>query len=99
MNEEELKIMDKYELLVVIQAQKFEINRLNNIIKIMERYFELIYDLGYDYDGLNDKESLKSLIDELVRYASLGRTYNTTETIYVNNNKKYNILNEEIKGE
>lgn len=75
-----------------------EIERLNNIIKIMEKYFELILDLGYDYDGLNEKESLKNLIDELCRYASLGRAYNTTEIIYVNGDKKYNILNEELKG-
>ena len=75
-----------------------EIERLNNIIKIMEKYFELILNLGYDYDGLNEKESLKKLIDELCRYASLGRAYNTTEIIYVNGDKKYNILNEELKG-
>lgn len=74
-----------------------EIDRLNNIIKIMEKYFELIVDLGYDYDGLNQEESLKKLIDELCRYASLGRVYNTTEPIYTNENKKYNILNEELK--
>ena len=33
MVEEELKQMDKEELLGVIKAQKFEIERLNNIIK------------------------------------------------------------------
>ena len=69
-----------------------------NIIKIMEKYFELIIDLGYDYDGLNQEESLKKLIDELCKYASLGRAYNITEPIYVNENKKYNILHEELKG-
>ena len=74
-----------------------EITRLNNIIKIMEKYLELIVDLGYDYDGLNSEDSLKGLIDELCRYASLGRAYNTTEPIFENENKKYNILNEELK--
>lgn len=74
-----------------------ENKRLNNIIKTMEKYFELIIDLGYDYDGLNEKESLKKLIDELCRYASLGRVYNTNEPVYVNGDKKYNILNEELK--
>ena len=74
-----------------------ENERLNNIIIIMEKYFELIIDLGFDYDGLNKEDSLKKLIDELCRYASLGRAYNTTEPIYVNANKKYNILNEELK--
>ena len=68
-------------------------------IEIMEKYFELIIDLGYDYDGLSSTEDLKNLIDELVRYASLGRVCNTTEAIYVNQNKKYNILNEELKGD
>ena len=74
-----------------------ENQRLNNIIKIMEKYLELIVDLGYDYDGLNSEDSLKRLIDELCRYASLGRAYNTTEPIFENENKKYNILNEELK--
>lgn len=64
---------------------------------IMEHYLELIYDIGYDYDGLNDKESLKGLIDELIHYASLGRACNTTEPIYCNEDKKFNILHEEIK--
>ena len=64
---------------------------------IMEKYLELIYDLGYDYDGLDKVESLKALIDELVRYASLGRVCNTTEPIYENGGKKYNILLEEIE--
>jgi len=30
-------------------------------IEIMERYFELISDIGYDYDGCNSVESLKSI--------------------------------------
>lgn len=64
---------------------------------IMEKYLELIADLGYDYDGLNSVESLKALIDELVRYANLGRVCNTTEPIYENGGKKYNILMEELK--
>ena len=42
-------------------VRKKEIERLNNIIKIMEKYFELIVDLGYDYDGLNSEDSLKRL--------------------------------------
>ena len=80
-----------------IELQEKEIDKLNNIIKIMEKYFELIVDLGYDYDGFNTVESLKTLIDELCRYAGLGRVYNTTEPIFINNDKKYNILNEELK--
>ena len=30
---------------------------------------QLIRDIGFDYDGFNDSESLKILIDELVKYA------------------------------
>ena len=80
-----------------INEKDKEIDRLNNIIKIMENYLELIVDLGFDYDGLKKPKDLCNLIDELVRYASLGRAYNTTEPIYVNDNKKYNILHEELK--
>ena len=70
---------------------------MNDKSTIMEKYLELIYDLGYDYDDLDKVESLKELIDELVRYASLGRACNTTEPIYENGGKKYNILMEEIE--
>lgn len=71
------------------------------MVKVMEKYFELIIDLGFDYDGSNLIGSLKSLIDELVRFAKLGRACNITEPIYVNNGNVYNILHEEIlsKGE
>lgn len=69
-------------------------------IRIMEKYFELICDLGYDYDGCNTVEGLKSLIDELVRLASLGRVANDTEAIYSTledeegNEEVFNILHE-----
>ena len=71
-------------------------------IQIMEKYFELIIDLGCDYDGFNTTESLKSLIDELCRYASLGRVANDTEVIYSTledksgNGEVFNILHEKI---
>lgn len=97
MRKEEM-IKGLYDLSKNINKKSKEIERLNNIIKIMENYFELILDLGFDYDGFNDEDNLKKLIDELCRYASLGRVYNTTETIYVNRDKKYNILGEELKG-
>lgn len=67
------------------------------VIEIMEKYFELIIDLGFDYDGCNSIESLKGLIDELVHLAILGRGCNTSEPIYINGNKKYNIIHEELK--
>lgn len=68
-------------------------------IEIMERYFEIIIDLGFDYDGFEQADSLKGLIDELVRFAKLGRICNTTEPIFECANKKYNILHEELKEE
>lgn len=70
---------------------------MNKQIEIMEKYFELIIDLGFDYDGANTVESLKMLIDELIRFAKLGRACNTTECIYRNKEKMYNILHEELK--
>ena len=70
--EEMLKIQNEEYKKLLIQKDK-EIERLNNIIKTMEKYLELIVDLGYDYDGLNSEDNLKRLIDELCRYASMGR--------------------------
>lgn len=73
---------------------------LQRQIEIMERYFELISDIGYDYDGCNSVESLKALVDELTHLASLGRACNDKEAIYTDgNNKKLNILLEETKDE
>lgn len=68
-------------------------------IDIMKKYFQMIIDLGYDYDGFNNVKDLKGLIDALCKYASLGKECNTTETIYVNGDKKYNILGEELGGD
>ena len=67
--------------------------------EIMERYFEIIIDLAFDYDGCNTVKGLKDLIDELVRFAKLGRACNITEPIYENNGKKYNIIHEELIGD
>lgn len=89
--------LDKNVSFIVRADTKPSYENLEQQIVIMEKYFELITDLGYDYDGLNSVESLKGLIDELVRYANLGRVCNTTEPIYENGGKKYNILMEETK--
>ena len=35
---------------------------------------QLLIDIGFDYDGYNDVESLKMIIDELVSYARDSRT-------------------------
>lgn len=66
-------------------------------IMIMDKYFELIYDLCYDYDGYNTVDGLKSLIDEVSRLASLGRAHCDTEPIYTCDDDKLNILMEKIE--
>ena len=38
-------------------------------LKIKNEYLKMIYSLGFDYDGYNTVESLKSLIDTLCDYA------------------------------
>ena len=77
---------------------KKENEKLKQSIVILENYLELIHDLGYDYDGLKYEYELKGLIDEMVRFSSLGRAYNTTEEIYVDGKgKSFNILGEELK--
>lgn len=73
------------------------IRDLTKQIIIMERYFELISDLAYDCDGLNNIDSLKGLINELEHYAKLGRVCNASEMIYVKDGVNYNILHEPIK--
>lgn len=63
-------------------------------IKIKDRYCQLIIDLGYDYDGCESPESLKSLIDELLVYAKAAIECDDKKDIYWNNGKRYNILGE-----
>lgn len=74
-----------------------DIKQYREMLIIAEKYFERIEGLGYDYDGFNDIDNLKGLIDELVRCARLGRAYNTTEPMYADENKKYNILGKELR--
>lgn len=78
----------------------FEENKgLKDMVIIMENYFELICNLGYDYDGYNTVEGLKSLIDEMSRLASLGRACDITEPIYESGGQKLNIIGQEVKGD
>lgn len=42
---------------------------LKRQLKIKDEYLSLIIGLGFDYDGYNTVESLKSLIDEIVELA------------------------------
>lgn len=74
-----------------------ENKQLQEQITVMKKYLELIIDLSFDYDGCNTVESLKSLIDDLKKYAKLGREGNLTEPIYTTDNDSYNILNQKIR--
>lgn len=46
---------------------------LKSKIENKDKWCQLIADIGYDYDGFNQVESLKALIDELVQYALYSR--------------------------
>ena len=71
---------------------------LDEQIKLKNAYCQLIVDLGFDYDGYNSIESLKSLIDELVGYAQKAIDNDDKTAIYVNENgHEQNILLEDIK--
>lgn len=74
-----------------------ENKQLQKQITVMKEYLGLITDLSFDYDGCNTVESLKSLIDDLKRYAKLGGDGNLTESIYTDDNDSYNILHQKIR--
>lgn len=48
---------------------KYQKNKIDN----KDNWCQLIADIAFDYDGCNTIESLKGLIDELVRYALNSR--------------------------
>lgn len=48
---------------------KYQKNKIDN----KDKWCQLIVDIGFDYDGYNDVENLKRLIDELVSYARESR--------------------------
>ena len=52
-----------------------------------DKWLEFIADLGYDYDGYNDSDNLKQLIDELVHYARLAKN-NIDYIEYMERNKE-----------
>lgn len=76
--------MNDYDLLMEYnKILKLEVEKLNhyktlyNVLKdrkdkAIEKLILLI-DIGFDYDGYNDVENLKRLIDELVSYARESR--------------------------
>lgn len=69
---------------------KYQKNKIDN----KDNWCQLIADIGFDYDGCNTIESLKVLIDELVRYALNSRDNYDYEEILKGDsleeeNKKY----------
>ena len=69
---------------------KYQKNKIDN----KDKWCQLIADIGFDYDGCNTIESLKGLIDELVRYSLNSRDNYDYEEILKGDsleeeNKKY----------
>lgn len=75
---------------------------LERQIAIKDRYLDLIWALGCDYDGYETPEGLKSLIDELVELARKASLNDDKSVTSFGDGKTYNILGEQIgeyKGE
>ena len=74
---------------------------LKRQINIKNAYLQLIIDLAFDYDGYEEAENLKGLIDELSYYAKLALENNDKEPIYTSysNGKEVdsNILIEDLE--
>ena len=77
---------------ILLKSIVEENEELKQQIIIMEKYFELINNISFDYDGYNNVTGLKGVIDELNRFANLGRACNITEPIYDSDGVKFNIL-------
>lgn len=73
-----------------------EIKELERKIKIKDEWCKMICMIGCDYDGYNDVENLKKIIDELVNYANNARSNDDTTVVYEGADGKTNILDEPI---
>ena len=70
---------------------------LERQIDIKDAYLSMIWCIGFDYDGYDTRESLKSLIDELVSFASRGMKNDDEWAAYTDlEDKYYNVLHEEV---
>ncbi len=67
MKDQELETMDKEELLGVIKAQQFEIERLNNIINELEKWLNDNENLliHYDYESKYEYIYVDNILDKL----------------------------------
>lgn len=85
-----------YDLLKRVDELIKEIEELERKIKIKDEWCKMIYMIGCDYDGYNDVENLKKIIDELVNYANNARSNDDTSVVYEGTDGKTNILDEPI---
>lgn len=87
------------EYLTIKTAQKLaDYEKLKRQIEIKDKYAQLIRDFLYDYDGYNDVDNLKRLIDEAREILGDLLDNNDKRVVYIGQDKKeYNILNEEIE--
>lgn len=72
-----------------------ELEKKDREIQIKNNYLDLIWQIGYDYDGLNKVESLKELIDELVDYAIKAKKNDDKSVMYEGHRGK-EIINQNI---
>lgn len=88
---------DLYAANMIVSDQLDIMRDLERQIEIKDRYCDLIWCLGVDYDGYETPEGLKSLIDELVALAKRAVKNDDKYAIYEScGDKYYNILNEEV---
>ena len=76
--------MNNYELLMeynkILQLEVEKLNHYKTLYNVLKdrndkaiEKLTLLIDIGFDYDGYNDIENLKRLIDELVSYVRESR--------------------------
>jgi len=80
-----------------LRGLNYQCRYLKRTRDIMQEYLKLIIDIAYDYDGCNTVQGLKSIIDEIVRYAIAGKDMDDSVVVYADGDKDYNILNEELE--
>lgn len=77
-----------------------EIDKLKRQIQIKDKYLELMWFLGADYDGWNTVDGLMSLIDNIMDYVKkAGKNDDKYAVCEGGNGKYFNILCEEVEKE
>lgn len=73
---------------------------LERQIKIKDEFCKMIIDVSAGYDGYEESNDLKKLIDELRNYAFMALSCDDKSQIYIDsNNQELNILSEVIVKE